>query len=207
MSNQSEQAQQPSRLLVQRMQFSLVLAAILLLISFTPWGEGWAVFVRLAPEWQGVPNAVAYFMPHEILLIWIAQGWVGLLETVSEMGLITAATASALIRDGVASEDLLRSLALLVLVVSWIFSMRTSKAALNSTGETTSDVTSAPVAPSREEVQGIVSIVSDRIAQQELLVQNMLLDPQAQPVAESLTRLSQSLRALKLDMQRHQDGR
>ena len=30
-----------SRLLVQRLQILLLLAAVLLLISFTPWGAGW----------------------------------------------------------------------------------------------------------------------------------------------------------------------
>ncbi len=203
MSNQSEQAQS-ARLLIQRLQFSIALAAIFLAVSFTPLGAGWSVFVRLAPEWQGVPNAAAYLMPHELLVGWVADGWAGLIAGLSDAGAVTVAASSALIRDGIASEILLRSLAFLVLVIGWILSMRRPRVSSMPIAETAVEL--APTRAAQESggaLQAVISTVAARVAQQELLVQNMLLDPQAQPVAESLAELSQSLRALKADMQRH----
>ncbi len=204
MSNHSEQAQS-ARLLIQRLQFSIALAAIFLVVSFTPLGAGWSVFVSLAPEWQGAPNAVAYLMPHEIFASWVADGWAALIGGLADAGVVTNAVSSGLIRDGIASEILLRGLAFLVLLIGWIISMRMPRASSQATAETVVDVApTQPAAEPAEAAQEIVSTVAARVAQQELLVQNMLLDPQAQPVAESLVELSQSLRALKADMQRHQ---
>ncbi len=204
MSNQSEQAQS-ARLLIQRLQSSIALAAFSLVLSVTPLGAGWSVFVPLAPEWQGIPNAVASLMPHEIFVSWVADGWAGVMGGLADAGVITDAAASALIRDGIASEILLRGFAFIVLVIGWIISMRMPRASSQTTTETVVDT--APTQAAAEPVgvvQEIVSALATRVAQQELLVQNMLLDPQAQPVAESLAELSQSLRALKADMQRHE---
>ena len=49
--------------------------------------------------------------------------------------------------------------------------------------------------------------VMNQLVQQQLLVQNMLLDPQAQPVSEPLMQLSQNLQELEQELRRHQSTR
>lgn len=199
-----------SRLLVQRLQILLLLAAVLLLISFTPWGAGWSVFVSLAPEWQGVPNAAPYLMPHEQLVQWIAHGWAGVILASSDAGLLDATTASMLIRDGLASEVVLRSLVLFLLGVGWLSAVRglrrvsvetpvvDARRAGVGTIEPTLLVDSGQQMGLRNEE------VFHQLAQQQLIVQNMLLDPQAQPISESLMQLSQNLRELERELRRDQ---
>lgn len=199
-----------SRLLVQRLQILLLLAAVLLLVSFTPWGAGWSVFVSLAPEWQGVPNAMPYLMPHEQLVQWIAHGWAGVILASSDAGLLDATTASMLIRDGLASEIVLRSLVLLLLVVGWLSAVRGLRrvsAEAPVADERCADVST--IEPTLRVDSGKQKGLHNaealhQLAQQQLIVQNMLLDPQAQPISESLMQLSQNLRELEQELQRDQ---
>lgn len=204
---------QTSRLLVQRLQALILIAAVILLISLTTWGAGWSVFVPLAPEWQGVPNAVPYLMPHEQIVEWIAMGWSALILASLDAGLLESATASMLIRDGLASEVVLRSLVLLLLVAGWLGAVRGLRRAseeLRSTDEPHAEM--ASVEPKMQLEPGGQSDsrdaeVMNQLVQQQLLVQNMLLDPQAQPVSESLMQLSQNLQELEQELRRHQSTR
>jgi hypothetical protein len=205
MSNEIEQSQ-VSRLRLQRLQATIGFAGFLLLVSMTPWASGWEVFVPLAPEWQGIPNAVNQLMPHEVLAIWIVQGWAVLVDTLVELGVLTTAAASALIQHGVSSEQLFRAIALLVLVIGWGASHRKDHApSLTVAGSPLEAAQTAGDHP--EKTRAFASMIGDRLMQQEILVQNMLLDPQAQPVAESLLKLSEGLRELKLEIEQRDDGR
>jgi hypothetical protein len=206
MSNEIEQSQ-VSRLRLQRLQATIGFAGFLLLVSMTPWASGWEVFVPLAPEWQGIPNAVNQLMPHEVLAIWIVQGWAVLVDTLVELGVLTTAAASALIQHGVSSEQLFRAIALLVLVIGWGASHRKDHAPSPTVAGSPLEAAQTAGVDHPEKTRAFASMIGDRLMQQEILVQNMLLDPQAQPVAESLLKLSEGLRELKLEIEQRDDGR
>lgn len=206
MSNEIEQSQ-VSRLRLQRLQATIGFAGFLLFVSMTPWASGWEVFVPLAPEWQGIPNAVNHLMPHEVLVTWIVQGWSVLVHTLVDLGVLTTAAASALIQHGVSSEQLFRAIALLVLVIGWGTSFRKDHAASTTAAGSPLETAQTAGIDHPEKAKAFASMIGDRLMQQEILVQNMLLDPQAQPVAESLLQLSDGLRDLKLEIQQRDDGR
>lgn len=201
---------QVSRLLVQRLQALLLIAAVLLLISLTPWGSGWSVFVSLAPEWQAAPNAVPYLMPHEHVVEWMAHGWAGVVLASSDAGLLDATTASVLIRDGLASEVVLRSLVLLLLIVGWLGAVRgLRRAPPQAPLAEAHRVMTESIEPklgfdSGQPIGQRNAQVLQELAQQQLIVQNMLLDPQAQPVSETLMQLAQNLQGLEQELRRHQ---
>ncbi len=211
MGNELEHTQ--SRLLVQRLQALNLIAALLLLISLTPWGSGWSVFVLLAPEWQGVPNAVAYLMPHEHLVGWVAQAWAVIVEGSADAGLIDPEIASTMIREGLASEILLRGLALLFLVAGWVVSVRGSRrgaaviAAQDVGHREITAVEPMLVSDVREEITQKNAVVLRALSEQQVIVQNMLLNPQAQPISEALIQLSENLQAFEQEIRRQQDAR
>lgn len=206
MSNEIEQSQ-VSRLRLQRLQAAIGFAGLLLLVSMTPWASGWEVFVPLAPEWQGIPNAVNQLMPHEELVIWIVQGWAVLVHTLVDLGVLTTAAASTLIQHGVSSEQLFRAIALLVLVIGWGASLRKDHGSSPTVAGSPLEAAQTAGVDHPETTKAFASMIGDRLMQQEILVQNMLLDPQAQPVAESLLKLSEGLRELKLEIEQRDDGR
>lgn len=206
MSNQIEPSQ-VSRLPMQRLQAAIGFATLLLLISMTPWASGWEVFVPLAPEWQGIPNAVHQLMPHEVLVIWVVEGWALLVVMLGDLGVLTSTMASDLIRHGVGSEQLLRAIALLVLVIGWAVSFRKAHAPSSTVSNPLPEVVQTTESGTLQRNKAFPSVVVDRLMQQEILVQNMLLDPQAQPVAESLIQLSKELRDLKAEIQQRDDDR
>lgn len=203
---------QTSRLLVQRLQALLLIAAALLLISLTPWGSSWSVFVSLAPEWQGVPNAVPYLMPHEYFVEWVAHGWAGVVLAISDAGLLDRTTASMLIRDGLTLAVVLRSLVLLLLIVGWLGAVQGLRRASPETSLAEAHrVTMESVEPklgfdSGQSIGQRNAHVLETVAQQQLIVQNILLDPQAQPVSEPLMQLAQNLQGLEQELRRHQSA-
>jgi hypothetical protein len=203
---------QTSRLLVQRLQALLLIAAALLLISLTPWGSSWSVFVSLAPEWQGVPNAVPYLMPHEYFVEWVAHGWAGVVLAISDAGLLDGTTASMLIRDGLTLAVVLRSLVLLLLIVGWLGAVQGLRRASPETSLAEAHrVTMESVEPklgfdSGQSIGQSNAHVLETVAQQQLIVQNILLDPQAQPVSEPLMQLAQNLQGLEQELRRHQSA-
>lgn len=203
---------QSGRLLVQRLQAVMLMAALLLLISWTPWGAGWSVFVSLAPEWQGVPNAVPYLMPHEHFVHWMAQVWAGAVLASSELGLFDTTTAAMLIRNGLASEVILRGLVLLLLIVGWLGAVRgfgrSSGEAFLASDARGDMVSLEPTLgfDSGQQAGQSNAEALDQLAQQQLMVQNMLLDPQAQPVSETLIQLSHNLQGLEQALRRDQSA-
>lgn len=194
--------------------FFSVLCAV---ISITPVGDDWQVLVRLAPEWTSHPNGYPYLMPHEVILQAIVSVWQGVVQAAANSGWLTDPQAAALIADGLPLNGVLQAVAafLFVLVAfMWaVASVRGPKVAslqakvsvqeqepVMTMAEPVMAVSatsiSPVVSPSTTAVLSTDVSVQQRLSSLELQVANLLLNPDAQPVAEELVELNRELREL-----------
>lgn len=196
--------------------FFSVLCAV---ISITPLGDDWQVLVRLAPEWTSHPNGYPYLMPHELFAQSIVAGWQSLLQAAANSAWLTDAQAASLMADGLPLNGVLQTVAATLFVLAaflWaVSSVRSPKAAgaphTDKSRPAEQDSMQEPVMPAvalapvlvlPEPVTtplmaaGPAISIEQRLAALELQVANLLLNPDAQPVAEELVDLNRDLREL-----------
>lgn len=190
----------------------LVFSVLCAVFSITPIADEWQVLVRLAPEWTSAPNGYPYDAPHEVVAQAIVSGWQSGLQAAAHNGWLTDEQAAALIADGLPLKSVLQGVAALLFVLSaflWalvsVQGPKRTSAERNSPPETSkSDLFTEPVMTSISELSRSVPIAEDsaapsleeRLADLELQVTNLLLNPDAQPVAEELVGLNRDLREL-----------
>lgn len=175
----------------------LWLALLLAAASFTELDDQWQVMVLPAAA-PGVAAGNAGLL-HDLLSVWHA-----LIHGMADAGLISDANGHRLITQGFSSGTLLRTLAALSCLLALILSMRSLKP-VALTGN--ASVTAEPFLGSVQdgEISMRVNTVSNAITASELkevqesLVRiqgkfaDLLLDPQAQPLAESLSEVGREL--------------
>lgn len=198
--------------------FFSVLCAV---VSITPLADDWRVLVRLTPEWASHPNGYPYLMPHEVLADAIVSGWQGLLQAAANSAWLTDAQAAALKADGLPLAGVLQTIAATLFVAAaflWALASVRSPKADPAAGAKHTEVPQAihqpsfqepvmpAIAPSTQSVGPAVPTstlakapalsIEQRLADLELQVANLLLNPDAQPVAEELVELNRDLREL-----------
>ena len=175
----------------------LWLALLLAAASFTELDDQWQVMV-LPPVAPGVAAGNAGLL-HDLLSVWHA-----LIHAMADIGLISDASGHRIITQGFSSGALLRAFAALSCLVTLILSMLLSKPAAVTSSS------SVPAEPFLGSVQdGEISVRVDAVSNaitaselkevQETLAQiqgkiaDLLLDPQAQPLAEPLSEVGREL--------------
>jgi hypothetical protein len=165
-------------------------------ISVTPVGDNWRFLVLLTPDWMAHPNSVPFDAPHESVARGVVLAIHGMLLAGANSGWWSEAAAAALIADGLPLGGVLQFLAAVLFVVAAVIwaveSMRHGEK---------KDIRSEPV------VSGVVDMSppsavtpAQRIAQLELAITNLLLNPDTHAVSEELADLSRQLRELSREL-------
>lgn len=162
---------------MKQVRVFLWIAAALAALSLTPFGDAWQVMV-LPPAPVAVPGSdtVVFVAPHEAVFQWIIEAWQSVLKSMANTGLLSERQAARIIAHGFLMQSVLQVLAAISAAIALVFSMRGANTA------------SQPLAPAREQI-------ASSLQQVQLGVTNLLLNPDAQPVAEPLADIAMRLRS------------
>lgn len=173
---------------MKAVRITLVLACGLWLLGLTPVGQGWQVMVMPALEWTLTPGATPSLTPAEQAMEWVIHVWHQVIGVMQDASWIGGNQAGILIRDGFSLAALLNTAAILCVGLALLLTLR------NQTS------TSQPST-------GAVREIGVGLSQAQFAVTNMLLQPKAQPVAESLRELQQQLQSIAESVQSIHDKR
>lgn len=142
----------------------LSVAVVLGTVSITPWAARWSL-MSLGPA-----------ADPDHMLTGVIQAWQTVVDVLQQGQVISASRAFEWHTHGIRVDDACRSVALVAVVLAWI-------AALGVYGQTAKGRT--PPAEVREAAMGV--------SQAQHALTNVLLDPQAQPLAEPLSDVARQL--------------
>lgn len=148
---------------MKKVMVFLTLAVVLGLASITPLATNWQMFSL-------GPNA-----PEGHALQWLIDGWRAAVDLLREGQLISAVRADDWRANGIGIDQFFQTLCVIFVLLGWIASLG---------GRTESGATAASSA---------VREVAVGIGQIQHAVTNVLLDPQAQAVAEPLADIARQL--------------
>jgi len=164
---------------MQIIRLFLSLALIALIVSMTPLGDGWQIFVRIQPSMQATDLSAASYAPHEAVAMFIVDVWQAVIRSFEGAGWLAGDRVHAPLTEGLMLSDFLQVIAALFGILAWV---RSWSRAANTLAAKTSEqsLPSTPLEPPRLETsreprlteepvfQGSTEEVSDGVAHSSL---------------------------------------
>lgn len=165
---------------MRQVRFFLLLAAALAAISFSPIGDAWQVMVlppQAMQEASSGADATVYMAPHEQFFRWVIDAWHSGLRNMANANLISEREAARIMAHGFSMAALLQVLSGISACLALVSSM-------------------LGLSVFSASHPGGLRQISSELSEAQLAVTNLLLNSDAQPVAEPLADIGRRIQSV-----------